>query len=164
MLLTGGCLFWMTRIFFGVDTPEGPPPQKPLPVPPPKQKGYQSAPFSNKHPSAYSSRPKTEVLQSYGAKLRYGRPWTRDLPGTYNWLAQSHNTSISSDFHWLSHAGTILLVWGKLLLHWLDSPSGLHSSACASDFWTCPQPPPYSNYIKKGANQLGFSWGFRWYI
>jgi len=46
------------------------PPPTPLPVPPPKQKGCQSAPFSNRHSSAYSSRPETEVLQSYGAKNR----------------------------------------------------------------------------------------------
>jgi len=43
-----------------------------------------------------------------GQKLRYGRPCTRELPGTYNWLAQSHIASISSEFYWLSHAGTIL--------------------------------------------------------
>ena len=32
-----------------------------------------------------------------GQKLRYGRPCTRDLPCTHNWLAQSHITFISSD-------------------------------------------------------------------
>jgi len=67
-------LFGTTRILFGVDTPEGPPPQTPLLVPPPKQKGYQSAPFSNRHPFAYSSRPETEVLQSYGAKTEIRTP------------------------------------------------------------------------------------------
>ena len=44
------------------------------PLPPPRQKGYQSAPFSNRHPSAYSSRPETEVLQSYGAKTEIRMP------------------------------------------------------------------------------------------
>jgi len=68
-------LFGMARILFGVDTPEGlPPPQTSLPVPPPKQKGYQSATFSNRHPSAYSSRPETKVLQSYGAKTEIRTP------------------------------------------------------------------------------------------
>ena len=33
-----------------------------------------------------------------GQKLRYGRPCTRDLPGTHNCFAQSH---ISSEFHYL---------------------------------------------------------------
>jgi len=38
--------FWMARLLFGVDTPEGPPTaQTPLPVPPPDRKGYHSAPF-----------------------------------------------------------------------------------------------------------------------
>jgi len=29
-----------------------------------------------------------------GQKLRHGRPRTRDLPGTHNWLAQPHIASI----------------------------------------------------------------------
>ena len=36
-----------------------------------------------------------------GQNLRYGRPCTRDLPGTHNWLTQSHIASISSGFHYL---------------------------------------------------------------
>ena len=57
-------------MIFGLDPPcPSPPlPINPLPVTPPGQKGYQSVPFSNRHP--YSSRPKTEVLQSYGAKQK----------------------------------------------------------------------------------------------
>jgi hypothetical protein len=36
---------WKARILFGVDTPEGPPtPQTPLPVLPPRQRGYHSNP------------------------------------------------------------------------------------------------------------------------
>jgi len=62
-------------LLFGVDTPEGPPtPQTPLPVPQPRQKAYQSAPFWILHPSAYSSRPETELLQSYGAKIEIRTP------------------------------------------------------------------------------------------
>jgi len=41
------------RPIFGLGAP--PTPQTPLPIPLPRQKGYQSAPFSNRHPSAYSS-------------------------------------------------------------------------------------------------------------
>ena len=37
-----------------------------------------------------------------------------------------------------------------MLLHWLDSPRGLHPSACASDFWTCPQTPPLTQFAQKG--------------
>ena len=70
-----GVLFWKARLLFGVNTPEGPPtPLTPLPVTPPGQKGYQSAPFQILHPSAYSSRPETEVLQSYGAKTEMQIP------------------------------------------------------------------------------------------
>jgi len=50
------------------------PPNTHHPVPPPGQNGYQSAPFTNRHPSAYSSRPETEVLQSYGAKIEVQTP------------------------------------------------------------------------------------------
>jgi len=49
-------------------------PTPPSGVPPPRQKGYQSAPLSNRYPSAYSSRPKTEVLQSYGTKTEIRTP------------------------------------------------------------------------------------------
>jgi len=45
----------------------------------------------------------------------------------------AHIASISSEFYWLSHAGTLLEVWSELLHHWLDSPRGLHPSACAFD-------------------------------
>ena len=37
-----------------------------------------------------------------------------------------------------------------MLLHLLGSPCGLHPSACASDFWTCPQPPPLTHFAQKG--------------
>jgi len=89
------------NMYYFWDGPPNPPPtpQTPLPMPPPGQKGYQSAPFTNRLPSAYSSRPEIDVLQSYGAKTRYGRPCTHDQPGTHNWLAQSHIASISSEFH-----------------------------------------------------------------
>jgi len=49
-------------------------PPDPHPLPLPRQKGYQSAPFTNGHPSAYSSRPETEMLQSNGAKTEIRMP------------------------------------------------------------------------------------------
>ena len=67
--------YFFGRHVFGVGTPEGPPtPQTPLPVPPPRQIGYQSTPFWILHPSAYSSRHETELLQSYGAKTETRTP------------------------------------------------------------------------------------------
>jgi hypothetical protein len=50
------------------------PPLTPLLVPALEQKGYQSAHYFNRHPSAYSSRPEIEVLQSYGAKIEIRTP------------------------------------------------------------------------------------------
>ena len=91
----------------------------------------------------------------------WGKNWDTDAhalhdsPGNYNWLAQTHIASISSGFYRLSHAGTILKVWGVLLLHWLDSPRGLHPSACSSSFWTCPQTPPFTQSAQKGWQSTG---------
>ena len=62
----GTCDFWAG--------PPCPPPLTPLLVPQPGQKGYQSALFLNRHPSAYSSRPETGVLQSCGAKTEIRTP------------------------------------------------------------------------------------------
>ena len=90
-----------------------------------------------------------------GAKLRYGRPCTHDPPGNQNWLAQPYLASISSEFHWISHAGTILEVWNESLLHWLDSPHDLHPSACASDFFTCPQTPPFTQSAQQEWQSTG---------
>ena len=60
---------------FGLDPPDPPPTtQTPLLVPPPDKKGTNLLLFSNRHPSAYSSRTKTEVLQSYGAKAEIQTP------------------------------------------------------------------------------------------
>jgi hypothetical protein len=100
---------------------------------------------------------KLKCCRVMGQKLKYGRPCTHYLPaGTHYWLAQSHIASISSVFHYLTLAhGTILKVWGKLLLHRLDSPRGLHPSACASDFWTCPQTPLLTLFAQKGCQSTG---------
>ena len=89
--------FWKACPLFGV-APPPPPPQTPLPVLPPRQKGYQSAPFFILHPSAYSSRLKTEVLQSHGAKTKIRTPLHTCSPGAHNWLARPHIASISSHF------------------------------------------------------------------
>jgi len=96
-------VFFMARVLFGVNTPEGPPPPPtPLPVPPPKQKGctilllFQIGFHLHNHQDL-----KLKCCRVMGQKLRYGRPWTRALPGTHKWLAQSQNTSNSSEFHYL---------------------------------------------------------------
>ena len=55
----------------------------------------------------------------------------------------------------VSYAGTILEVWSELLLQWLDSPRGLHPSTCASDIWTCPHIPPFTQFAQKGCQSTG---------
>ena len=91
------------RILFGVDTPEGlPTPQTPLQCPHQTKKGSILLLLEfciHLHTHQYL---KLQCRRVMGQKLRYGRPCTRDLPGTHNnwpWLAQSHNASISSGFH-----------------------------------------------------------------
>jgi hypothetical protein len=74
---------------------------------------------------------------------------------THNWLTQTYIASISLKPPWLYHAGTILEVWSESLLHWLDSPCGLDLRACASDFWTCPQIPPFTQFAQKGCQSIG---------
>ena len=144
--------FFLWHVYFLGWTPlRAPPPKPPFQCSHPNKKGTNLFLFQiGIHLHAHQDL-KLKCCRVMGQKLRYGRPWTRDLLGTHNWLAKSHNTSISSYFHWLSHAGTILWVWDYLLLRWIDSLRGLHPSACASDFWTCPQtPPPFTQFAHKG--------------
>jgi hypothetical protein len=77
IIMAGGGhnVFGQACLMFGINPPDPPPtPYPPLSVPPPRRKGYQSAPVSNRHPSAYLSRPETEVLQGYGAKTEIRMP------------------------------------------------------------------------------------------
>ena len=108
-----------------MDTPEGPPtPKTPLPVPLPDKKGYHSAPLWILHPSAYSSRPETAVLQSYGAITEIRTPM-HTWPTSHPLLACTvpHCSRFfrnSPEIPWLSHAGTILEVWSDVApLAWL---------------------------------------------
>ena len=74
--------------------------------PPPGQKGYQSAPFQISIYLHTHQELKLKRCRVMGEKLRYGRPYTRDLPGTHNRLAQSNMASISSEFHYIMLAQT----------------------------------------------------------
>ena len=100
--------WWTSRVKFGLDPPEGPPtPPTPTHYPHPDKKGtdllfYQIGIHLHTHQDL-----QLKCCRVMGQNLRYGHPCTRDLPGTHNWLAQSHIASISSEFHWLPHAGTI---------------------------------------------------------
>ena len=84
------------------------PPLNPLPVPPPKQKGYQSAPFSNWHHLHTHQDPELKCCIAIRQKLRYGRPCTRDVPGTHNWCLHSPTLlpflQNSTDYLMLAHS------------------------------------------------------------
>jgi len=140
-------------VVVGVDTPEGPPtPPNPPSCTPTRQKEYQSAPFFIRYPSAYSSRSEIEVLQNYGAKTEIRTPM-HAWPTRHPQLA-----STAPHCFYLFRIPLTVSCWHNpgnlewMLLHWLDSPHGLHSSACAFDFWTCPQicqDPPFNLICSK---------------
>ena len=124
---------WIGTYDFWAGTPWTPLPLNPLPMPPPGLKGTNMLLFQTGiHPHTHQDL-KLKCCRVMGRKLRYGRPCTRDLPGIYNRLVQSHIASISSAFHSIScwHNSVSL---EELLLHWFDSPRGLYPSARASDF------------------------------
>ena len=127
--------FRKARPLFGVDPSDGPPPQTPLPVPSPRQKGYQPAPFEFCiHLHTHQDLKCCRVL---GQKVRYGRPCTRttrhpQLACTALHCFQFFSIPPVIILIPLSiYAGTNL-VWSGLLFQWLDSPRGLHPSTCAS--------------------------------
>jgi len=75
--LEGMSTFWGGPLW-GTTHPLNPPSSAPA-----RQKGHQSTPFWILHPFAYSLRPETELLQSYGAKTEIRMPmhiWTTRHP------------------------------------------------------------------------------------
>ena len=113
---------------FGVGTLKGTStPQTPLPEPPPRQKGYQSAPFWILHPSAYSLRPETGLLQSYGAKTEVQTP-------VHTWPTRHPQLTCTAPHRF--HFFRILLI----ISCW-HNPESLKWNA-ASLAWLLPQPAP----------------------
>ena len=142
-----------TYDFWGWTPLTHPPPKHPFRCPRPDKKGtslllFQISIYLHTHQDL-----KLKCCRVMGQNLRYGRPCTRDLPGIHNWLAQSHIAPISSEFYYLT--GAILKIWSELLLHWRDSSRCLHPSACASDFWTRPQTPCFTQLAQKGCQLTG---------
>ena len=76
-----------------------PPPNPPFWCPHPNKKGTNLPLFQLGIHLHIHQDLKQKCCRVMGQKLRYRRPCTRDLPGTHNWLAQSHIASISSEFH-----------------------------------------------------------------
>jgi len=140
-----------------VDTPAGPPtPQPPLPVSPPKQKGYQSAPFKILHPSAYSSRPESEVLQSYGAKMETRTPM-HIWPTRHPQLACTaphcfHFFSIPLSISCWQNPGN--LKWNAASLAWL-TPRPAPERVCLWLLDMSAAPPPLTQFAPKGSQSTG---------
>ena len=101
--VTGGARkIWKIGTYdFWAGPPALPPPLNPPFGAPTLTKGYQSDPFQIGFHLHTHHDLKLKCCRVMGQKLRYGRPCTRDLPGTHNWLAQSHIASISSELHYL---------------------------------------------------------------
>ena len=129
-MASGGCflIFLEGTYTFGVGTLKGTStPQTPLPEPPPRQKGYQSAPFWILHPSAYSLRPETGLLQSYGAKTEVQTP-------VHTWPTRHPQLTCTAPHRF--HFFRILLI----ISCW-HNPESLKWNA-ASLAWLLPQPAP----------------------
>ena len=143
-------------ILFYVDTPEGPPtPQLPFQCPHPDKRGTNLLCFDFCIDLPTHQDLKLKCRRIMGQKLRYGRLCTTPPTGILYCLAQPHIASFSSELHWPSHAGTILEVRSELLFLWLDLLISLHPSACASDFWTCPQTLSFTQLAHKGCQSTG---------
>jgi hypothetical protein len=149
--LTGGCSIFIsgtskdTCTFGGIPLRDHPPPIPPYQCSHPDQKGANLLLYIL-HPSGSSSRPETEVLQRYGAKTEIRTP-------VHTWPTRQPQLACTAShrFHFFrlipSHDDTIVEVQSELL-YWLDSPCGLHPSACTSDIYTCP--PLLPKLLKKG--------------
>ena len=151
----GACFLLLEALstFWG-ENPWGTPPLPTLPVPPPKQKGTNLLLYKFCVNLLTHQDLKLNCCRVMGQKLRYGRPCTR--PTRHRQLAcTAWHCFLSLEFHWLPHGSTILDVWSELLLHWLDLPRDLHLSAWASDFWTCPQDPLFTQLTQKGCQSTG---------
>ena len=112
--------------------------------------------------TAYSLRPELKCRRVMGPKLRYRRPCTHDLSAGKS-CACRHPLLPCTTPHCFHFFRTPLTIscwhnpgsWIEQLLIWLDLPCGLHLSARASDFWTCPQTPPVTKFAQKRCQSTG---------
>jgi len=91
-------IFWMALLGWA-PLRDHPPPKPPFQCPHPNKKGTILLLFEFCiHLHTHQDLELT-CCRVMGQKLRHGRPCTRDLPGTHNWLAQSHIASFFPKFH-----------------------------------------------------------------
>jgi hypothetical protein len=123
-----GVFFWgegMYTFWGGPPCPPPFPPKPPFRCPHPDKKGtnlLQAQIGIHLHTHQDLNLKCCRVI---GQKLRYGRPCTRDLPGTHYWLAQSHIASIFQN-------STILCWHNPGSLGWIAAPLA----------WLTPRPAP----------------------
>jgi len=92
-----------------------------------------------------------------GQKLKHGRPCTHDLPGTHNWLAQSH---IPHCFHCFRIPLMLAHSWKfgvKCCSIGLAHPAACTRACVPPTFVHVNRPPLFPNLVKKGGNRLRLS-------
>jgi hypothetical protein len=121
-------IFWKARILLGwAPSREHPPPKPPFQSPHPDRMGTNLLLFWILHPSAYSLRPETGLLQSYGAKTEVQTPM-------HTWPTRHPQLTCTAPHRF--HFFRILLI----ISCW-HNPGSLKWNA-ASLAWLLPRPAP----------------------
>ena len=139
-------------MIFGLD-----PPEPPFRCPHPDKKGTNLFLFQiGIHLHAHQDL-KLKCCRVMGQKLRYGRPCTRDLPGTHNWLAQSTLLLFlqnSTDYLMLAQSckfGVSCCFIG------LTHPAACTRARVPLTFGHVHRPPLLPDLLKKGGCRLSLS-------
>jgi len=135
--------------------PEGPPtPQTPFQCPHPDKKGTNLLLFKFCIHLHTHQDLKLKCCRVMGQKLRYGRPCTQYLPGTHNWLAQSHIASISSKFHYLMLAQSCEFGVNCCSIG-LTHPAACTRAREPLAFGHVHRPPPLTQFAPTGCQSTG---------
>ena len=156
---------WTTRILFGVDTPEGPPP----PNPP------SSAPTKTKRVPIRSFLKQASICiliktWNWSVAELWGRNWGTDAHAHVTYQAPITGVHSPTLLPFLQKSTDYLMLAQSWKFGVICCFIGLtHPTACTRVrvpliFGHVHRPPLLPKLLKKGANRLGLSWGFRWYI
>ena len=133
----------------------------PLRAPPPPPNTPSSAPTQTKRVPIHSFLKQASIcilIKTWNWSIAelWGKNWDTDAHAHVTYQAPItglHSPTLllflqnSTDYLMLAQSCKFgVNCW---LLHWLDSPRGLHPSPCASDFWTCSQTPPLNPICSK---------------
>ena len=135
-----------------------PPPKPPFRCPHPDKKGTNLLLFQiGIHLHTHREYLKLKCCRVMGQKLRYRRPCTRDLPGTHNWLAQSHIASIFSEFYYFMLAQSCKFGANCCFIALTHPAACTRARVPLTYFGHVHRPPPLPNLLEKGPNRLGLS-------